>query len=149
MRPHPVRNNAATTALRSWTRTLYVRHAAGVSMISRPIPWAATSLIRSVCGRVNDAPVPTMMTSGSSAMAVARSASSRFSGSDTAQSCNTSSAERIRLLRTHSSPIRTAPDSQAAMRLASDTSRVNLIFGSRSRFRWIISGTSGSGGVET
>ena len=96
-------------------------------MISRPIPCTAISVIRSIFGRINEAPVPTMITSGFSANAGPRSVISRFSGSDATQLCNTSLAERIRLFVTHSSPIRTAPASQAEIRLASEVSLVNLM----------------------
>jgi hypothetical protein len=86
VRAYDVRNNAATTARFSCTRTLYVRHAAGVSMTSKPTPWMAASAMRRMLGMHTELPVPSIMSSGSSARAGSRSASVREMGFETFQS---------------------------------------------------------------
>ena len=90
----PGLNSAATTRRRSCTSTLYVRHAAGVLMISRPTPRAASAPMRSSSGQTRVEPVPSSTISGSSASAGSRSASVTSAGAATRQSSISRSGRR-------------------------------------------------------
>lgn len=57
-----------------------------MSIISNPIPWVAASAIKSRFGMQIELPVPSIMSSGSKAIAGSRSARVREVGSETFQS---------------------------------------------------------------
>lgn len=135
-------NSAATTDRPSWSRTLYVLHAAGVFMISRPIPRSAMSPIRSSLGLISLSPVPRMMMSGSDSSAGSRSPGPSSSGAGGCQSRMRPSAETMKWLRIQSSPTCTAPFRQAATWCVSAVSLVNLMTRSGGVLRAIIRGHS-------
>jgi len=57
----------------SAVRTLKVRHAALVSMTSKPMPWRMMSVATAPGGKICVVPVPNTMTSGAALMAAEKS----------------------------------------------------------------------------
>lgn len=88
-------NKAATTRRCSAARTLKVRQAAAVSIVSKPMPCRMMSVINCVLGNRCVRPVPKMMTSGSRSRAKVKSVMLRLSSDAGDQSDMISSAVRM------------------------------------------------------